>query len=41
MYSPSEFESKYKGAHRNDLLRAIAYVLSYECIQVDENRFTS
>lgn len=37
MYSPSEFESQYKGAHRNELLRAIAYVLSYEIIAKDNN----
>lgn len=36
MYSPLEIESNYKGAHRNELLRAIAYVLSYEAIQVDK-----
>lgn len=32
MYSPTVEESKYKGAHRNDLLRAILYVISYEII---------
>lgn len=37
MYSPSEFESHYKGAHRNELLRAIAYILSYEIIAKDNN----
>lgn len=30
MYSPTEIESKYKGAHRNDLLRAICYVESFK-----------
>jgi hypothetical protein len=37
MYSPTEIESKYKGAHRNELLRAIAYVISYKPIEFDEN----
>ena len=30
MYSPTELESKYKGAHRNELLRAICYVESFK-----------
>lgn len=29
MYSPTEIQSKYKGAHRNELLRAIAKTLTY------------
>ena len=37
MYSPAELESKYKGAHRNELLRAIAYVESYSIIAKDIN----
>ena len=37
MYSPTELESKYKGAHRNELLRAIAYVESYSIIAKDIN----
>lgn len=32
MYSPTEIESKYKGAHRNELLRSIAYIISYKII---------
>jgi hypothetical protein len=34
MYSPTEIQSKYKGAHRNELLRAITYVTSYKPIQI-------
>ena len=30
MYSPAEHESKYKGAHRNELLRAICYVETFK-----------
>jgi hypothetical protein len=37
MYSPTELESKYKGAHRNELLRAIAYVESYSILAKDMN----
>ena len=37
MYSPTELESKYKGAHRNELLRAIAYVESYKVISKNAN----
>ena len=36
MYSPSQSESSYKGAHRNDLLRAIAKVISFQPIKIDE-----
>ena len=32
MYSPTEIESKYKGAHRNELLRAIAKTLTFKPI---------
>ena len=32
MYSPTELESKYKGAHRNSLLCSIAYITSFEPI---------
>lgn len=37
MYSPSEKESSFKGAHRNDLLRAIAKVISFQPIKIDNN----
>ena len=37
MYSPSEKESSFKGAHRNDLLRAIAKVISFQPIKIDDN----
>ena len=37
MYSPSQNESSYKGAHRNDLLRAVAKVISFQPIKTDEN----
>ncbi len=37
MYSPTELESKYKGAHRNELLRAIAYITSYNILAKDAN----
>lgn len=36
MYSPSNKESKYKGAHRNDLLHAISKISSYEPIYEDK-----
>ena len=36
MYSPAWKESNYKGAHRNDLLHAIAKVSSYEKIYEDK-----
>ena len=37
MYSPSQNESSYKGAHRNDLLRAIAKVISFQVLKQDDN----
>lgn len=37
MYSPSQTESSYKGAHRNDLLRAIAKFISFQVIELDQN----
>ena len=37
MYSPSEKESSFKGAHRNDLLRAIAKVISFQPTKIDDN----
>lgn len=37
MYSPSEQESKYKGAHRNELLRAIIKVLTFKPLQYLNN----
>lgn len=37
MYSPTEIESKYKGAHRNELLRAIAKTLTFKPIIVLNN----
>ena len=36
MYSPSQSESSYKGAHRNDLLRAVAKTISFQPIKIDE-----
>lgn len=36
MYSPAESESAYKGAHRNDILRSIAKIMSYSIIQEDD-----
>ena len=36
MYSPAWKESNYKGAHRNDLLHAIAKISSYETIYEDK-----
>lgn len=41
MYSPKQLESKYKGAHRNDLLRAILNAISYEVLQVLDNQVVS
>ncbi len=35
MYSPSEKESSFKGAHRNDLLRAIAKTISFQPLKED------
>lgn len=32
MYSPSSADSMYKGAHRNDLLRSIAKIISYQVL---------
>ena len=37
MYSPTELESKYKGAHRNELLRAICYTLTYKPLYEENN----
>lgn len=37
MYSPSEKESSFKGAHRNDLLRAIAKAISFQPTKIDDN----
>ena len=37
MYSPSEKEYSFKGAHRNDLLRAVAKVISFQPIKIDNN----
>jgi hypothetical protein len=36
MFSPTNKDSKYKGAHRNDLLHAISKVISYEPIYEDK-----
>lgn len=37
MYSPTPQDSRYKGAHRNQLLHAISTIISYEPIDKDEN----
>lgn len=37
MYSPTELESKYKGAHRNELLRAICYTMTYKPLYKENN----
>ena len=37
MYSPSPEESKYKGAHRNELLHAIAKVISFKEVLRNDN----
>ena len=37
MYSPTELESKYKGAHRNELLRAICYTMTYKPLYEENN----
>jgi hypothetical protein len=37
MFSPSPKQSKYKGAHRNELLHAICKVISYRPIEKDMN----
>lgn len=37
MFSPTPEESKYKGAHRNELLNAICKVISFKPILEDEN----
>jgi len=37
MFSPTPEESKYKGAHRNELLRAIAKIISYKILKIDSN----
>ncbi len=41
MYSPSESESSYKGAHRNDLLRACAQKLYYEVIKTKDDEIVT
>lgn len=41
MYSPALEDSKYKGAHRNDLLRAILYTISHEIINSKNNEPTT
>ena len=38
MFSPTPQESKYKGAHRNQLLSSIAKILSYRPLEFDENK---
>ena len=38
MFSPTPQESKYKGAHRNEFLHAIAKVTSYKPLQYDEDK---
>lgn len=37
MYSPKQLESKYKGAHRNDLLRAILNTISFQALKIIDN----
>jgi len=37
MFSPEENESRYKGAHRNALIHAILYCISYKPLQFDED----
>lgn len=37
MFSPEENESRYKGAHRNALIHAILYCISYREVQTDED----
>jgi len=37
MFSPEENESRYKGAHRNALIHAILYCISYKEIKSDED----
>ena len=37
MYSPAPNQSRYKGAHRNELLHAISTIISYSPIDKDDN----
>lgn len=38
MFSPTPQESKYKGAHRNEVLHAIAKVTSYKPLELDKEK---